>query len=112
MQFRKSFLIVNFVVFSLFASQAFAMRCGTQTIQVGDTRQQVLQYCGKPTSKSKNSNCSSLIKSKNTKPSKGKKSKKQTCEVYNYNQGPQDFIYSLSFWKGKLIDIKSKGYGK
>jgi hypothetical protein len=84
------------------------MRCHNQLIETGDSKAKVLQYCGKPSSKNK------LHHRKNSKNYFDRKSRKyhrRAEEKWIYNFGPQDFIYVITFEKGKVSEITTEGYG-
>lgn len=43
------FFLAAMVLFYLFSSPAYAVRCGTSVISEGDTKYRVLKRCGEPT---------------------------------------------------------------
>ena len=83
--------------------QALAFRCGTNLVSTGDTKNQVLMTCGKPSSKEK--------KCVENWADKKKKCDKKV-EVWYYNCGDGDFIYALSFENNTLLSETTEGRGK
>lgn len=67
-----------------------SLRCDRETIMTGDTRFQVRTACGDP--------YSVHVKGSNR-------------EVWIYNFGPTQFVYYLSFIRGRLERIQVGGYG-
>jgi len=86
----------------LIASPAYALRCGTNLVEVGDSEAKVLHYCGKPTMKTK-------IKKKVMLD--GNRESITTIIQWTYNFGSSDFLYLLNFSGGKLVKISTNGYG-
>lgn len=95
---KKRFVIGGLLVAILtwFCMPAYALRCGTQLIEIGDTEQQVMHVCGKPTLQSKD---------------KRKGVRRSHQQMWTYNFGPEDFLYVLTFQKGQLVDLHTDGYG-
>ncbi len=94
---------IFFLSFSF--SNALAFRCGANLVSSGDTKNQVLMTCGKPSSKEK--------KCEETWTTKKKKCDKKV-EVWYYNCGAGDFIYALTF-EGNILSgeyTEGRGNGK
>ncbi|MCE5210175.1 MAG: DUF2845 domain-containing protein [Deltaproteobacteria bacterium] len=87
---------------SFTAGEASAFRCGNGLVGTGDTKAQVLNTCGKPTSQEKRCKQSWTTK-------------KQKCdkkvEVWYYNCGDNDFIYALTFENNTLTGENTEGRG-
>ena len=105
------FASILFLSFSV--GKALAFRCGSGLVSDGDTKTQVLVTCGKPTSKEKSceNNQQYTTLNKHGKVKKHKKCGKK-LEVWHYNCGEGDFIYSLTFENGKLTDENTEGRGR
>ena len=89
-------------VLILSTSSAYALRCGNDIVQVGDSQVRVQALCGKPAMQDKvkkevkfGNNAASIT----------------TVTQWTYNFGSNDFLYILSFTDGKLTDISTNGYG-
>jgi hypothetical protein len=103
-----------FIILIFFASaDSWAFRCGTGLVSSGDTKTQVLVTCGKPTSKEKS--CENH-QQYTTTDKYGKIRKNRKCgkklEIWHYNCGDMDFIYSLTFENGILKNETNDGRGK
>lgn len=91
----------------LFCSTAYALRCGTQLIEVGDSKAKVIELCGPPTSKNKMHKHVEQLPFELTT----KKHSLSYQESWTYNFGARDFLYVLVFNKGSLTEIQTNGYG-
>jgi hypothetical protein len=102
--------------FYLFFTPVFALRCGTQLVNIGDTQSRVLQLCGKPTAKIKNKTKQQLSSQKHPElhgyklRSIATQGNQQTTWTYNF--GPHEFLYVLTFERGKLVAMRTDGYGR
>jgi hypothetical protein len=74
--------------------------CERAIVSVGDTKEEVLTKCGKPTSRE--------VIGKKDRGAKGN----QKVEKWTYNLGPSRFIRFYRFENGKLAAIETGGYGK
>jgi dipeptide/tripeptide permease len=101
------------IILCFFAAECFAFRCGSGLVSSGDTKTRVLVTCGQPTSKV--TSCTNSQESTTTN-KKGKIKKTKKCgtkaDVWHYNCGNEDFIYTLTFENGKLINETTEGRGK
>lgn len=80
--------------------------CSEQTVSLGDLKSDVVQKCGEPTWKDLHEE--ELIDRLNT----GVERKNfVTVEEWTYNLGPNRFVRILTFRNGKLVDIRTGGYG-
>jgi Protein of unknown function (DUF2845) len=82
------------VILLSLSSAAYGFRCGTNIVNVGDNKLQVLQKCGEPTYKE-------LIKTDGF-----------IVEKWYYDCGSQRFIQTLTFSGGYLQVIEAGDYGK
>jgi len=103
----KTNMTIIFMASILFLSfpfgQALAFRCGLGLVSTGDTKNQVLMTCGKPSSTEKK-----CIETWTT----GKKKCDKKVEVWYYNCGDSDFIYALYFENNTLMSENTEGRGK
>ena len=91
-------LFISLSVFFLSAADGFSFRCGNGLVTTGDSKIQVQETCGRPSSKEiicprKTSKCP------------------YTHEVWYYNCGANDYIYALTFEDGKLTKETTEGSG-
>jgi hypothetical protein len=71
-----------------------SLRCGTHLARVGDLKPQVFRECGKPAS----STSGAQYGHDGTFPG--------VMEEWIYNLGPGDYLYTLLFEEGQLIEIR------
>ncbi|QSQ21710.1 DUF2845 domain-containing protein [Pyxidicoccus parkwayensis] len=90
--------------------QAASMRCGTGLVSDGASKSDVVAKCGEPVSKE------SRTESEEVKTRDGDTSTKRvvqkTFEEWTYNFGPNRLMQVVVFENGKLIEVKSTGYGR
>jgi hypothetical protein len=72
-------------------------RCGSNTVDRGDTTVHVLSLCGKPDFREE-------LGDRYASPGK-------RAEKWHYNRGVGDFIYSLTFEDGILESVENSGRG-
>ena len=98
------------VVWVPVAAQAAALRCGTALVSDGASKSDVVAKCGEPIAKE------SRTESEEVKERDGDTSTKRvvnkTFEEWTYNFGPNRLMQVVVFENGKLIDVKSSGYGR
>jgi hypothetical protein len=71
--------------------RAFALRCGTSSVEVGDSVSDLFKKCGQPTFK---------------------QTPRQTgAETWWYNQGSARFITKVVIFGGKITAIEQEDYG-
>jgi hypothetical protein len=106
--------ILLFVILHLLSDNAFALRCGTELVTIGDRKFDVLRICGKPVFIEQWTDDTVILKID----SKGEKggvdvSHISTAHVeeWTYNFGPQRFISFLTFIDGKLSNIEDGAKG-
>lgn len=103
-----SMLLVMVVVFGV--SQSFAMRCGTRTVNLGDTATEVYTKCGPPDYKGQPWGALYLD---GYKPGvrDGAVPVGAVINQWIYNGGSTRLQRVLRFRNGELIDIQTRGYG-
>lgn len=96
--------ISRFVLLTLsllvFSSQAYALRCGTKIVSVGDSKHKVLNLCGEP----------SYVETYE-RPYSFYSNHHQNVEVWTYNYGRSRFMQEMQLENGVLRRIKTLGYG-
>ncbi len=92
--------------------QAASLRCGTALVSDGASKSDVVAKCGEPIAKESRSESEEV----KTKDAAGDTSVKRvvhkTFEEWTYNFGPNRLMQVVVFENGKLIDVKSGGYGR
>jgi hypothetical protein len=102
------------VVLSLAAaSPAYALRCGSHVITEGDTRSEVIAYCGDPTEVVSSS---SILRRPvtwiNGRPyTVGDGFIEIPVDIWLYNLGPNKLMQRIKFEDGRVVAIESLGYG-
>ena len=109
---RTIIFMASFFFLTFSAGETLAFRCGLGLVSSGDSKTQVIQTCGKPTSKEKacDSNQQYTSLTKNGKVKKHKKCGRK-LDVWRYNCGDNDFIYRLTFDDNKVTDVTTEGRG-
>jgi hypothetical protein len=89
---------------------AASLRCGTALVADGASKADVVAKCGEPVSRE------SRAESEEVKTRDGDTSTKRvvqkTFEEWTYNFGPNRLMQVVLFENGKLVDVKSAGYGR
>jgi hypothetical protein len=92
-------------------SQAWAFRCGTRIVSNGDTKTEVRLKCGEPAFIDERAE--DVVDTYYD----GRERRYRTrylveiTEEWTYNRGPHQLIHILRFRQGRLVDIKTAGYG-
>jgi len=98
---RVSSAIIAFLWMCYLICPAWAtddvFRCGSNTVDRGDTTVHVLSLCGKP---------DFTEKLGDREASSGKR-----VEKWHYNRGIGDFVYALTFEDGVLESVENAGRG-
>jgi hypothetical protein len=81
--------------------------CSEQVLSVGDTKSDVLSRCGEPTWKDTRQE-----EVKQRLDSGLERKVFVTIDDWTYNLGPNRFVRIVTFRNGKLVDIRSGGYGQ
>ena len=89
----------------LFAGAAMGFPCKGETVNTGDTPEEVAKKCGEAMLKGKR-----VVTVKETE-GKVTLSTVTNIEEWIYNAGPTELMQSYRFENGKLVDIGSPGYG-
>ena len=91
-----------------------SFRCGGRIIDKGQSRDFVLHKCGEPSNvEERTERLATNFRSRYPENHEGYNYivKENQIEVWTYNPGPTQFIRYLTFRNGKLVDIKTGGYG-
>jgi len=106
-------IILTAACIFIIADNCWAFRCGTGLVTTGDTKAQVLASCGKPSFRETVCENNQEYTARRDKTGRIKTKKKcgRKLEVWRYNCGDGDFIYALTFDKGKLIKEETAGRG-
>jgi hypothetical protein len=115
---------ITLIIALLSATNAWAMRCGNQLVNKGDSQASVLKYCGEPVQKSEryvlrsgtypsqksgiNINDESLI-SNDRRYIYGRS--EVLLEEWIYNFGPSKFMRLVRFANGIVEDVQTLEYG-
>jgi hypothetical protein len=124
---KQSKWLVLFLCF-LFADSAFALRCGTRLVDIGDYKEDVIAKCGDPRSIDSHVERRAVVSAVGLSQFNGYNSSAFPRTNINYGQQQyveidvivEEWIYDfghirfqqyLRFENGRLIDIESKGRG-
>lgn len=95
----------------LLTSNAYALRCGHQLVQIGDYKMDVLDKCGDPDSIDRRT----AIKGNRLRHPLGTleidRFEEVEIEEWVYNFGRRKFKQLLQFENGRLIEIRELDYG-
>ena len=90
--------------------QAASLRCGNALVADGASKVDVVAKCGEPLAKE------TRRESEEVKHRDGdtatKRVVEKTFEEWTYNFGPNRLMQVVVFENGKLIDVRSAGYGR
>ncbi len=95
-----------FFVVCLSSPLAHALNCEDGKVKIGDSKYEVSSKCGKPTYTDQTQ------VSRFSESADALQQDYVTVEYWLYNFGPDRFATILTFEKGKLISMRSAGYGK
>jgi len=84
-----------------------SLRCGSNLVQIGDTKVEVLSRCGEPALREKIRRGASARKGK-AKSGSTAEERYREDEQWTYNLGPRDFHYTLTF---EGMELKAIGRG-
>ena len=95
------------------AGPAYAFRCGSHLITEGDTRSEVVAYCGEPTEVESRSAIlrRPLVWIRGRPYNVGESYVEVPIDVWLYNLGPSKLMRRLRFEDGKVVEIETLGYG-
>jgi len=106
---RKNLFIFGLLL-CLSAPPAWALRCGTQLVQIGDYKLEVLRKCGEPMLTDSRVEYRA-VRLRNP----GLDLERYvpvTIDEWAYNFGPNRFMQLLRFENGRLVGIESLSYGE
>lgn len=110
----RRFLLVGYglcLILLSSRSHADAFRCGTQIVSNGDTTTEVRLKCGQPTSIEEWQEEVSETHSHKHGGHHATRRLVETITEWTYNRGSHQLIHVLRFRQGRLVDIKTAGYG-
>ena len=100
--------VVACAVLLLAAAPAYAFRCGTRIITSGDPADKVLQFCGSPisvqTRRAERPYIDEFGRSRGLV-------EEVVIEEWTYNLGPYQFMRLVRIENGRVVEVKSLGYG-
>ncbi|WP_426755912.1 DUF2845 domain-containing protein [Myxococcus sp. Y35] len=96
------------------AAEAASLRCGRALVSDGALKSEVLAKCGEPEAKdfrTVTDSAGSWTPEPNGGATTERRSVTREYEDWTYNFGPRRLIQVVTFENGRLIDVKSAGYG-
>ncbi|HZI08678.1 MAG TPA: DUF2845 domain-containing protein [Archangium sp.] len=96
------------------SSDAATLRCGTALASDGASKSEVLMKCGEPLSKDTRTE-SVGERTKQKSPEADTTQERivyKTIEEWTYNFGPRQLMQVAVFENGRLVDVRSAGYGR
>ncbi len=104
-------MTVACAVMLLLAAPAFAFRCGTRVITSGDPADKVLQFCGSPVSvQTRHAERPYIDELGRSYLSRGLV-EEVVIEEWMYNLGPNQLMRLVRIENGRVVEVKSLGYG-
>ncbi|WP_375766248.1 DUF2845 domain-containing protein [Archangium gephyra] len=96
------------------SSDAATLRCGNALAADGASKADVLMKCGEPMSKeTRSESVSDKTKQKGQEAdTTQERTVYKTIEEWTYNFGPRQFMQVAVFENGRLVDVRSAGYGR
>ncbi|WNG25412.1 DUF2845 domain-containing protein [Cystobacter fuscus] len=95
-------------------SEAATLRCGNQLASDGASKSDVLMRCGEPMAKE--SRTETVGEKTRTRDEQGSSTQEhtvqKTIEEWTYNFGPSRLMQVAVFENGRLVDVRSGGYGR
>src|SRR5262245_10396401 len=112
----KKLVVLLGSLWCLTAIPAYALQCGNRLVSPGESKTDVWHRCGDPETTDwrviyRAVPVAAPLFSDPRYPSRAVTYVPVVIEVWTYNLGPQRFIQELSFEEGRLIEIRSLGYG-
>ncbi len=98
-------LTISFLFHLLLAGSAMALPCKGQTVNIGETMQEVAAQCGAATLKDQR-----IVTVEETD-EKGTRRSTTTIDEWSYDSGPEELVQTYRFENGKLVEIGNNGYG-
>ena len=103
---KTAFFFPALFIFLFISVNASAFRCGSNIVDVGDTKFDVLKKCGEPADK--HGWTEEVIR---THSDNRVLKVFDNIEEWTYNPGDDSFVRVLRFRNSDLIDIETRGYG-
>ncbi|WP_257456048.1 DUF2845 domain-containing protein [Archangium lipolyticum] len=95
---------------------AATLRCGNNLVADGASKTDVLLKCGEPAAKESRTESDAVKQRRGGKNDSDSTTTEQvvqkTIEEWTYNFGPNRLIQVAVFENGKLVDVRSGGYGR
>lgn len=112
MRKRLALALVLAVLAGAGIAAADTMRCNGEVVSGGDLKFEVLSRCGEPAAKESRERMREV-----TVRSRGRNTEERVrstviVEEWTYNFGPGGFLYLVTFEDGKVVDIRSAGFGR
>jgi hypothetical protein len=106
-------LALSFLVSPL-AAHAASLRCGSELASEGSSKTDVLLKCGEPFFKdTRTETVGEKVKRKDEEgTTTTERTVTKTFEEWTYNFGPQRLMQVAVFENGRLVDVRSGGYGR
>jgi hypothetical protein len=107
-------LVLSFLV-SPVTGDAATLRCGTELASEGASKADVLLKCGEPLAKETRTEAvEDKVKQKgqDTTTTTTERTVYKTIEEWTYNFGPRRLMQVVVFENGKLVEVRSGGYGR
>ncbi|WNG38498.1 DUF2845 domain-containing protein [Archangium minus] len=106
-------LTLSFFLFPT-SSDAATLRCGNNLVADGASKSDVLLKCGEPMAKESRTESVGEKTRQKTEDSSTTTERvvQKTIEEWTYNFGPQRLMQVAVFENGRLVDVKSGGYGR
>ena len=108
-------LSLSFLTLLPSSADAATLRCGNQLVADGASKSDVLLKCGEPMAKeSRTESVGDKLKQRGEDGTSTTTEKTviKTIEEWTYNFGPNRLIQVVVFENGKLVDVRSGGYGR
>jgi hypothetical protein len=114
MRALTSLLIIPLAIALPSRSEAASLRCGNQLASDGASTSEVLMRCGEPMAKeSRQVTLRERTSTRNEREANSsERAEVKTIEEWTYNFGPHRLIQVVVFENGRLIDVRSAGYGR
>ncbi|HYE35800.1 DUF2845 domain-containing protein [Methylocaldum sp.] len=106
----KKAILLSGLCLCLLAPSAWALRCGSRLVTLGDYKLQVLSKCGEPIFT--DSRIEFRVVRLYGSGLEFERYVPVTIDEWTYNFGPNRFVQLLRFENGRLVDVESLGYGE
>lgn len=101
------------VLFSPRVGDAATLRCGPELASDGASRAEVLLKCGEPLVKETRTEAvGEKVKWQGQDAATTERTVYKTLEEWTYNFGPHRLMQVVVFENGRLVDVRSGGYGR